>query len=60
MDKMFGSISSKQIKEELDKLGFNIDKKNIKMESINSFGYHDVDIILYKEVVAKIKVHVEQ
>ena len=58
MDKMFGSISSKQIKEELDKLGYNIDKKNIKMESINSFGYHDVDIILYKEVVAKIKVHV--
>ena len=33
MDKMFGSISSKQIKEELDKLGYNIDKKNIKMES---------------------------
>ena len=60
MDKMFGSISSKQIKEELDKLGYNIDKKNIKMESINSFGYHDVDIILYKEVVAKIKVHVER
>lgn len=60
MDKMFGSISSKQIKEELDKLGYNIDKKNIKMESINSFGYHDVDIILYKEVIAKIKVHVER
>ena len=28
-DMVFGSISSKQIKEELDKLGFNIDKKKI-------------------------------
>ena len=60
MDKMFGSISTKQIKEELDKLGFSIDKKQIEMETINTFGYHDVMINLYKDVIGKIKVLVNK
>lgn len=58
MDKMFGSISSKQIKEELDKMGYNFDKKQIMMEPINSFGYHDVNINLYKNIMGKIRVEV--
>ena len=60
MDKMFGSISTKQIKEELDKLGFSIDKKQIDMEAINTFGYHDVTINLYKDVIGKIRVLVNK
>ena len=60
MDKMFGSISSKQIKEELEKKGYNFDKKQIIMETINNFGYHDVEISLYKNIVGKIKVYVEK
>lgn len=59
-DKMFGSISNKQIKEELEKKGYNFDKKQIKTETINSFGYHDVEINLYKNINGKIKVHVER
>lgn len=59
-DKMFGSISSKQIKEELEKKGYHFDKKQIKTEAINSFGYHDVEINLYKNINGKIKVHVER
>ena len=59
-DKMFGSVSTKQIKEELDKLGYNIDKKQIDMEMINSFGYHDVKINLYKDIVGKIRVLVNK
>ncbi len=58
MDKMFGSISSKQIKEELDKLGYNFDKKQIIMEPINCFGYHDIMINLYKNISGKIRVEV--
>ena len=58
MDKMFGSISSKQVKEELDKLGYNFDKKQIMMEPINCFGYHDVNINLYKNIMGKIRVEV--
>ena len=58
MDKMFGSISSKQIKEELEKKGFVFDKKQINTEVINSFGFHDVEISLYKNIIGKIKVEV--
>ncbi len=57
-DKMFGSISSKQIKEELEKIGYKFDKKQINMEAINSFGFHDVEINLYKDIVGKVNVHV--
>ena len=58
MDKMFGSISSKQIKEELDKKGFSFDKKQIVMETINSFGFHNIEINLYKDIVANLRVEV--
>ena len=57
-DKMFGSISSKQIKEELDKLGYHFDKKQISSETINTFGYHYVDINIYKNIIGKIRVEV--
>ena len=58
-DKVFGSISPKQIKEELEKKNFKIDKKQIEMiESISSLGYHSVKINLYGPIFAKVKVHV--
>ena len=59
-DRMFGSISNKQIKEELDKLGYKFDKKQISSETINSFGYHNVDINIYKNIVGTIKVEVRK
>lgn len=59
-DKMFGSISSKQIKEELDKLGYHFDKKQIDSETINSFGFHNVDINLYKNINGTIRVEVRK
>lgn len=56
--KMFGSVSSKQICEELSKKGIVIDKKMIMdSELLNSLGIHEVSIRLYKKVVAKLKVH---
>lgn len=58
-DKVFGSISPKQIKEELEKNNFKIDRKQIEMiESISSLGYHNVKINLYGQIFAKVKVHV--
>ena len=59
-NRMFGSISTKQIKEELDKKGFSFDKKQISMEPINSFGYHNVNINLYKNIVGTLKVEVKE
>ncbi len=55
--KVFGSISSKQICDELNKLGYNIDKKKISLDNpINTLGYHIVKIWLHKEVLLELKV----
>lgn len=56
-DRVFGSISPKQIVEELKNKGYNIDKKQIKIDgSISSLGFHNVDIELHKKVVANLKI----
>ena len=54
---MFGSISTKQIKDELTKLGYNIDKKQIASENINTLGMHLITIVLYKDIKVNLKVH---
>ena len=58
-DKVFGSISVKQVKDELQKNNFKIDKSQIEILSpIGSLGFHNVDIKLYPGITATIKVHV--
>lgn len=55
--KVFGSISSKQISEELKKKGFNIDKKMIDIDNtLSSLGSHIVIINLHKKVRAELAV----
>lgn len=50
-DKVFGTITTKQISEELSKMGYNIDKKKIIIDGeINSLGTHIVTINLHKQV----------
>ena len=55
-DKVFGTISSKQIAEELAKLGFAIDKKCIHNNTIDVLGTHNVLIELHKKVKFNIKI----
>ena len=56
-DRVFGSISTKQIKDELDKLGYNIDKKKILIDNpISSLGNHIVKLELHKEVLADLDI----
>ena len=57
--KVFGSISSKQISEELKKKNINIDKKIIEAENINVLGGHLVKIKLHKKVIAELNVILE-
>lgn len=58
-DKVFGSISVKQIKDELQKNDYKIDKSQIEIPSpIAALGFHNVDIKLYPGITATIKVHV--
>jgi len=60
-DKVFGSISVKQIVSELKNKGFEIDKKNVKLTtSMNSLGFHNVELELYKDVVATLKVELKK
>lgn len=59
--KVFGNISSKQIAEELTKMGYNIDKKKIIIENpINTLGVHQIKVELHKEVIGIIKVELKQ
>ena len=56
-DKVFGTITAKQISEELSKIGFDVDKKKIKIDTdINSLGTHLVTVTLHKKVVFELKV----
>ena len=56
-DRVFGTVSPKQIKEELLKKGFKVDKTQIKLnEVIATLGVHKVEIELYKEVKAVLNI----
>ncbi len=60
-DRVFGSVSAKQIVEELKNKGYNIDKKLIKINNpISSLGFHNVDIELHKKVIATIKIELKK
>ncbi len=59
--KVFGTISTKQINEKLNALGYNIDKKKIALDApINTLGTHNVKIILHKKVAATLKVELKK
>ena len=58
-DKVFGSVSAKQIKDELANKGYKIDKKQVLLEeNLTTLGYHFVKINLYKDIIAKVKVSI--
>ena len=60
-DRVFGSISTKQIKEELEKNKIIVDKKQILLdEALSSLGYHNVKIELYKDIVGIVRVKLEK
>ena len=52
-----GSVSTKQIEDELKKQGIVIDKRKIKdNEPLNTLGTYDIKIELYKDIIGIIKV----
>ena len=56
-DQVFGTISTKQIADELKKLGFDIDKKKMKASTnLDVLGTHLVEIELHKKVKFEIRV----
>ena len=58
-DKLFGSVTSQMISDELDKKGYSIDKKEIILEdSLKEIGNHFVYIHLDENLKPKIKVKI--
>lgn len=58
-DKVFGSVTTKQIKESLSKNGYKIEKNQIDLDyTISTLGFHYININIYQDIVAKIKIHV--
>lgn len=56
-DKVFGSVSSKQIITSLKEKGYNINKNQVIIDGvISSLGYHKVIIELHKKVKAIINI----
>ena len=57
--KLFGTISTKQIADEIKKKGYDVDKKAIVMDNkITSLGTYKVIINLHKKVQATIDIHI--
>lgn len=60
--KLFGSITAKQVAEEIKKqYNINIDKRKVVLESdIKEFGSYKADVKLYSGIVANITVKVSE
>lgn len=57
-DKVFGSVSTKQIKDGLSEKGIKVEKNMIKQDNaLSSLGFHNVEIELYPKIIAQLKVH---
>lgn len=57
--KVFGSVTSKDIADALNQMGFDIDKKKIQLDSpIKATGMTAVNVKLFTEISGKVKVNV--
>lgn len=60
-DQLFGSVTSKDIAELLEKQGYSIDRKKIVLEHpIKTLGEHKVTLKLHREVAVEIQVTVNK
>ncbi|MBZ5534155.1 MAG: 50S ribosomal protein L9 [Acidobacteriia bacterium] len=58
-DHLFGSVTSSDIAEALERQGFNIDRRKIQLdEPLKSIGDFEVPIRLHRDVTSKVKVSV--
>ena len=58
-DQLFGSVTSADIAEGLEAQGFKIDKRQVQLsDAIKTLGDHSAAIKVFRDVTAKINVHV--
>ena len=59
-NKLFGSVTSQMISEEIEKLGYSVDKKEIILEdSLKELGNHFVHINLGEDLKPKVKIKIK-
>jgi large subunit ribosomal protein L9 len=59
-NQLFGSVTSSDIAAELEKKGFNLDRRKIQLdEPIKTLGEFQIPIRLFREVTAKVRLTVE-
>jgi large subunit ribosomal protein L9 len=59
-DALYGSVTNSDIADELEKKGFQVEKRKIQMDDhIKTIGEFSVPIRLFKDVTAHVKVKVE-
>jgi large subunit ribosomal protein L9 len=60
-DQLFGSVTSSDIAEGLEKKGFNIDRRKIQLhEPLKTVGEFAIPVKLHKDVTAHLKVVIEK
>jgi large subunit ribosomal protein L9 len=58
-NRMFGSVTSKDVYEQLAAQGYQVDRRQVHLpEPIKEVGTHEVEVKLHPEVTAKVKVTV--
>ena len=59
-DKLFGSVTSQMISDEIENLGYSIDKKEIELEEpIKELGNHFVHVNLGDNLKPKVKIKIQ-
>jgi len=60
-DQLFGSVTSSDIADALEKKSFHIDRRKIQLhEALKAVGEFDVPVKLHKDVTAHVKVIIEK
>ena len=60
-DQLFGSVTSADIAAEIEKKGFNVDRRKIQLhEPLKSLGEFTVPVKLHKDVTAHVRVLIEK
>jgi large subunit ribosomal protein L9 len=60
-DQLFGSVTSGDIADALEKKGFNLDRRKIQLhEPLKTVGEFTVPVKLHKDVTAHLKVVIEK
>jgi large subunit ribosomal protein L9 len=57
-EQLFGSVNAADIAEALEAQAFKIDKRQVQIEPIKALGDYSATIKVFREVIAKVNVHV--